>query len=909
MLRPTTDRTRTRARLRWARGAFLRLEVLALVVVAICVAVLSSSTQPSRAELELTSGPGDSLTLSNDKEGAAILSLGGMRPGHSVTDTVTLGNTGTVPGDLSLSTSNLLDTPGAGGGALSGELDLVIRDITNAGSPVTVYSGKIDALAPVALGTLAAAASRVYEFRVSFPDAGVGAENAYQGSAVSVQFDWTAVNNDGGGDTDPPETTISSGPSGLTASFDATFSFTSDEAGSTFECSLDGAAFASCTSPTSYAGLADGAHTFSVQATDQWTNTDPNPASHSWTIDAIAPNVSLPDPGSPVRGTISLSPFADDGTGSGVATLIVQRSPVGTGTWTTIGTSWNTTSVADGTYDLRARATDNAGNAASSGLRTVTVDNTAPSISSSAPVDGTLVTAAGSLTIVASENIATVVNPTIDGSSVPAPTVAGATVTFMAAFADGPHSLAGELEDLAGNRTPVLIHFTVWNQADADYPWVEKNCFATVAMTLAATNGEADFSVPAGAWSGAPAGDWLVVRVDPRPAGAAQSGFQPAGDIYDVTAYWALSGWAVHTFAKALDLTIADGAGTIVPATFESGAWRAIAPIPSGQTLPSGWQDGFYRSGSDVHILTKHLSSFSLLQDVQAPTKPGKFSGSRSKSRLVLKWKAATDNGVVGAYLVYANGKVVRTLAGSRRSVKLGRFKTSDSRAFQVAARDSAGNVGLKTRALVVVPGLVKLTLAQAKSRLLGRGLRAGAVRYSYSTAIGAGKIISARSGVALKGAAVGLKVSRGPLGRNDSPVLTGTTGGTSSGGTSYGASGYGGTPTQSPSSSGGGPTQTGSGEGSPVSSESGGSSSAPAVEPQSFTPADEDTTSGLRRALGLALLGGAFAAAGGIALRARRPRPPRPVQSSRMDEPLLFWDERLLHAVTASVRRLTGRF
>ena len=43
MLRPTTDMTRTRARHRWARGAFLRLEVLALVVVAICLVVLSSS--------------------------------------------------------------------------------------------------------------------------------------------------------------------------------------------------------------------------------------------------------------------------------------------------------------------------------------------------------------------------------------------------------------------------------------------------------------------------------------------------------------------------------------------------------------------------------------------------------------------------------------------------------------------------------------------------------------------------------------------------------------------------------------------------------------------------------------------------------------------------------------------------
>ena len=289
------------------RQLFRRLEVLAVVVVAICLAVLSGGQQPSRAQLQLASGPGGSLTLSNDKEGAAVLSLGGMRPGDSVTDTVTLGNTGTLDGDLSLATSNLVDTPGSGGGMLSGELDLRIRDVTVPASPVVVYQGKIDALTPVALGTLTAGAARVYEFRVFFPDAGPGAENAYQGSAVSVQFDWSAFN--GGPDVDPPETTITSGPAALSASPDATFAFTADESGSTFECSLDGGAFGACTSPASYSGLADGPHAFDVRATDASTNTDPTPDKASWTIDATAPNVSLADPGSPLHGTVTLDPF------------------------------------------------------------------------------------------------------------------------------------------------------------------------------------------------------------------------------------------------------------------------------------------------------------------------------------------------------------------------------------------------------------------------------------------------------------------------------------------------------------------------------------------------------------------------------------------------------------------------
>jgi hypothetical protein len=94
-------------------------------------------------------------------------------------------------------------------------------------------------------------------------------------------------------DLTAPETSITTKPSSLSNQTPSTFTFTATEAGSSFECRLDGAAFSSCSSPKAYAALGDGSHTFEVRARDSAGNLDPTPATYSWTLDLTAPEASI----------------------------------------------------------------------------------------------------------------------------------------------------------------------------------------------------------------------------------------------------------------------------------------------------------------------------------------------------------------------------------------------------------------------------------------------------------------------------------------------------------------------------------------------------------------------------------------------------------------------------------------
>jgi CSLREA domain-containing protein len=122
-----------------------------------------------------------------------------------------------------------------------------------------------------------------------------------------AKHEWTidaSVAEEGTGpDSQAPDTRIATGPTGTVQTDSATFTFTGSDNSTpgsnlAFSCRLDGGDWAPCLSPVSYSGLAVGQHTFEVAATDRATptpNTDPTPASRTWTVEAAPTDTTAPD--------------------------------------------------------------------------------------------------------------------------------------------------------------------------------------------------------------------------------------------------------------------------------------------------------------------------------------------------------------------------------------------------------------------------------------------------------------------------------------------------------------------------------------------------------------------------------------------------------------------------------------
>ena len=201
-----------------------------------------------------------------------------------------------------------------------------------------------------------------------------------------------------------PQTFISGGPFGTTRNADASFGFWSSVPGSTFECSLDGADFSSCTAPANFTGLSDGSHTFQVRATSPQGGVDPTPASRSWVVDASPPILTFERPTSGtyvndqsvggtgpvvVAGYVTVRVTATDPhSGAQSFRFDVDGNPVAPLSVTRQGDTYSFTyrPASPGTHTITAYATNGAGLGANVGIAVLSLPTPAASDGSGAVV-------------------------------------------------------------------------------------------------------------------------------------------------------------------------------------------------------------------------------------------------------------------------------------------------------------------------------------------------------------------------------------------------------------------------------------------------------------------------------------------------------------------------------------------
>jgi hypothetical protein len=235
---------------------------------------------------------------------------------------------------------------------------------TTWGAVLDAANSKIVATAPDG-GALCPAGTLTVSFSATAPSA----EGVYtwttQLEGASTTFALSSVPPATVVDGTPPDSSIEAAPNDPSGVASASFSFSGDDGSGTgvagFECELDGAGFAPCTSPRAYASLPDGSHTFEVRAHDGVGNTDATPATVEWTVDTTAPETTIDaapaDPSGVASASFSFS--GGDGSGTGIAGFDCQLDGAGFAPCTSPQVY---ASLPDGSHTFEVRARDAAGN-------------------------------------------------------------------------------------------------------------------------------------------------------------------------------------------------------------------------------------------------------------------------------------------------------------------------------------------------------------------------------------------------------------------------------------------------------------------------------------------------------------------------------------------------------------------
>ncbi|MEL4871182.1 BapA/Bap/LapF family large adhesin [Pantoea agglomerans] len=237
--------------------------------------------------------------------------------------------------------------------------------------------------------------------------------------------------------------------------------------------------------------LGEGSHSFTVRATDPLGNVSAVSAPWSVVVDLTAPTVPTLDtvndnvPGG-VTGNLTSGQVTNDntptisGTGQTGSTIHIMNNGTQIGLATVDGNgNWSftpTTPLGDGSYALRAYATDVAGNAsANSSVFAFTVDTTGPGapvvtsvIDDVGPVTGTLTTGSSTNdarpTINGTGEVGATVHIIVDGNEVGTAVVNALgnwSFTPGTDLSDGPHAITFNATDTAGNTGSTTAPFNL----------------------------------------------------------------------------------------------------------------------------------------------------------------------------------------------------------------------------------------------------------------------------------------------------------------------------------------------------------------------------------------------------------------------------------------------------------------
>lgn len=246
---------------------------------------------------------------------------------------------------------------------------------------------------------------------------------------------------------------------------------------------------------------ANGDYTLVAKAIDPAGNVGSSAPVTIHALDQTAPTAVLTAPSAGyVRGTITVAATASDPGGAVVLVKFLAHRAQGDAVLAEDPVEpyrfdWDTRTIADGTYDLFARALDGAGNSGDSPFVTVTVDNTPPAVVVTSPLAASDLAGIVKVTVVPTDVAMDHVDLYVDSTLIASITPPAGPDTWSAFwdttwFDNGAHTIVARAFDVAGNQgdsTPISVTVHNGSTADHDATLLAPRCSAVATKCYSGT--------------------------------------------------------------------------------------------------------------------------------------------------------------------------------------------------------------------------------------------------------------------------------------------------------------------------------------------------------------------------------------------------------------------------------------